>query len=119
MKFNVLSIILKKIDKFFYDIKKEYPEEFKMIRFDTNGHSPSSKIVSEAKMDMLICGDLFSLGINFNPHIVSKQILEDFTEIEKKEIYINIAKKMYNEFGCDMNGNHNKRTKFSSLEDLH
>lgn len=107
------------IDRFFYDTKKKYPKEFKIVEFDTNGHQPSSDTVSRAKMDMLICGYLFSLAPRFNPHFISKDALEWFEKIENKETYLNIAEKLYNKFGCDVGGNLKKRTKFKSLEELH
>jgi hypothetical protein len=107
------------VDKFFYNIKKEYPKEFKMVWFDTNGGSPSSDIVSQANSDMLICGYLFSWAPRFNPHFISKNALERFEEIKNKETYMKIAEKLYNEFGCDENGNIGKHTKFNSLEKIH
>jgi hypothetical protein len=106
-----------KIDKFFYAMKQKYPEEFEMVSFDINGHQPFSKIVSEAKMDMLICGYLFSW--DENPHFISKNALKDFEEIKDKKIYLDVAEKLYNEFGCDINRNFEKRTKFKSLDELH
>lgn len=108
-----------KIDKFFYNMKEEYPKEFEMVSFNTTGHQPFSEVVSQAKMDMLTCGYLYSLGINFNPHFVSKAFLTDFEKIKNKKIYLDIAEKLYNEFGCDVNRNLEKRTEFKSLEDLH
>jgi hypothetical protein len=105
------------VDKFFYDMKKEYPKEFKMVSFDTNGHQPFSDITSQAKMDMLTCGYLFSWG--FNPYFVSKNVLKNFEEIKDKETYLGIAKELYEKFGCDESGNLKNRTEFKSLERLH
>jgi hypothetical protein len=107
------------IDKFFYDMKKKYPKEFKMVWFDTNGGPPSSKTVSEAKSDMLTCGYLYSLTPRFNPHIVSKNALKWFEEIKDKEIYLNIAEKLYDKFGCDENGKIGEHTHFKGLENIH
>ena len=105
------------IDKFFYDMKKKYPKEFKMVWFDTNGHQPFSDTVSEAKQDMLTCGYLYSW--DFNPYFVSKNALEWFEEIENKEVYLKIAEKLYNKFGCNKNGKIGEHTKFTSLEKIH
>jgi hypothetical protein len=107
------------IDKFFYDMKKKYPKEFKMVDFNTNGGKPSSYTISEAMSDMLTCGYLFSLTPRFNPHIVSKNALKWFEEVENKEAHLNIAKKMYNKFGCNQSGNIGEHTKFTSLEKIH
>jgi hypothetical protein len=107
------------IDKFFYDMKKKYPKEFEMVWFDTNGHQPFSDTISEAKQDMLTCGYLYSLTPKFNPHIVSKNALEWFESIENKKVYLDIAEKLYNKFGCDESGNLEKRTEFKHLENLH
>ena len=107
------------IDKFFYDMKKEYPKEFKMVRFDTNGGPPSSATVDEAKLDMLTCGYLYSFAPRFNPHFISKDILKYFEQIEDKKAYLDIAEKLYNEFGCDENGNIGKHTNFRELENIH
>jgi hypothetical protein len=105
------------IDSFFYDMKKKYPEEFKMVSFNTNGHQPFSDAVSETKMDMLTCGHLFSWG--FNPYFVSKNVLKYFDEIKDKETYLDMAKELYNKFGCDANGNIGKHTQFNKLEKMH
>jgi hypothetical protein len=107
------------INSFFYNMKKKYPKEFKMVSFDTNGHQPFSDTVSEAKSDMLTCGYLFSLTPRFNPHIVSKNALEWFEEIKDKEVYLNIAKKLYDKFGCNQSGNIGEHTKFNGLENIH
>lgn len=107
------------MDKFFYDMKKKHSEEFKMVAFDTNGQQPSSDTVSEAKMDMLTCGYLYSLAPRFNPHLISKDILKYFEDTENKEKYTDIAKRLYDKFGCDENGNIGKHTGFNSLEKIH
>ena len=108
-----------KIDKFFYDIKQEYPKEFEGVRFNTDGPQPLSHTINENKVNMLTEGYLFSLSPKFNPHFVSKNLLKYFEKIKNKEIYLDVAKNLYNEFGCDLNGNFEKRTKFKSLENLH
>ena len=107
------------MDKFFYDMKKKYPKQFKSVGFDTNGQQPSSNTVSEAKMDMLICGYLYSFAPRFNPHFISKNMLKDFEQIEDKKIYLNIAKNLYKRFGCDENGKMGEHTNFSELENIH
>jgi hypothetical protein len=107
------------MDKFFYDMKKKYPKEFKMVTFDTNGQEPSSDAVSRANSDMLTCGYLYSFAPKFNPHFISKNALEWFEDVENKEKYIDVAKKLYEKFGCDENGKIGKHTKFNNLEDIH
>lgn len=107
------------MDKFFYNIQKKYPKEFKMVWFNTNGHCPFSEIISEAKSDMLTCGLLYSLAPRFNPHFISKDILKSFNGYENEKAYLNVAEKFYNEFGCDEKGSIGKNTKFDSLEDIH
>lgn len=108
---------LEKLNQFFYDIKKEQPEKFKMVGFDINGPQPSSRIIDEAKIDMLTCGYLFSWG--FNPYFVSKNAIKEFDKIEGREIYLDIAKKFYEKFACDERGNIGEHTKFRNLERLH
>jgi len=107
-----------KIDSFFYEIKQKYPKEFERVIFDINGHRPVSKIVNQAKNDMFLCGNLFSLSPRFNPHLVSKDILIYLEKVENKKVYIGVAEKFYKEFGCDIRGNLEQRTSFESLEKL-
>jgi len=108
-----------KVDSFFYNIKQKYPKEFESVLFDTNGHQPFSETVSDAKSTMLTCGYLFSLTPRFNPHFVSKNLLKYSEKVEDKEVYLDVAKRLYDKFGCDINGNLEKRTNFESLENIH
>ena len=42
--------------KYFWNIKKEQPERFERLRFDTNGHEPYSETVGEIMFDLLLAG---------------------------------------------------------------
>lgn len=106
------------VDKFFYDMKKEHPREFEMVSFNTNGHTPFSQDVDDAKMMMLTCGYLYSLSIKFHPHIISKRALKEFNKIENKEIYLKIAKRFYDKFSCNMDGDVGKHTNFKNIEEI-
>lgn len=106
------------VNKFFYEMKQEYPKEFEMVLFNTNGHQPFSETIDDAKMMMLTCGYLYSLGVKFNPHVISKKSLKEFDKVKDQEIYLDIAKRFYDKFGCDENGESGKHTKFNSLEEI-
>jgi hypothetical protein len=106
------------MNKFFYEMKQEYPKEFEMVFFNTNGCQPLSNTIDEAEMDMLICGYMYSYSPRFNPHLISKEALKRFNELEDSEIYLDIAKRLYDKFGCDENGNIGKHTKFNGLENI-
>ena len=106
------------INKFFYEMKQEYPKEFEMVGFNTNGHTPFSNEVDDAKTMMLICGYIYSYSPRFNPHVISKKSLKEFDKIKDQEIYLDVAKRFYDKFGCDKNGEVGKHTKINNLEDL-
>lgn len=106
------------VNKFFYEMKQEYPKEFEMVLFNTNGHSPYSKAIEDANGTMFLSGYLGSYAPRFQPHFVLEKALEKFNEIENQEIYLDIAKRFYDKFGCDERGEVGKHTKMKSLDDL-
>jgi uncharacterized protein YwgA len=42
--------------KFFWSIKKEQPERFERLRFDTNGYEPYSDVLSDIMFDLYMAG---------------------------------------------------------------
>ena len=85
-------------NEFFYDMKKNY-NEFEKLVFDTNGHSPFSDTIDEARFDLMISGKWNYIGIMYEKVLLTKKsIEEDFEKIENKETFLEIGQKFYNKF---------------------
>jgi len=48
-----------KIHKVFYDLKQEFPEYFKRLMFDTNGHIPVSEDLDEILFTFKLSGRIY------------------------------------------------------------
>jgi len=108
-----------KIHRFFYDAKLKYPEIFKEMNFNTNGHFPFSKDIDEDLFILKSAGLLVSISPQERLYLLSKRFPEKFPGSENNQSELKtLANNFYNELGCDEKGNIGKHTKFNGLEKI-
>lgn len=104
-----------KIDKFFYEIKEEFPEQFENVRFDTNGHTPLTEDTSHIFRVLMSAGKLYCWNYHYDPYEMGKGMLYKVKKINpnEKNNYEKIANSFYEKLSCDMNGRIGKHSKLN------
>jgi len=94
--------------------KKEYPLALKDVDFHPRYPNISEQINDELFI-LMFGGKLCSWGPDFHPHEVEKSIsyIYDKMPQEEKDYLQGLAKKMYDEVGCNRNGLPHKNIKSS------
>ncbi|MCJ7449699.1 MAG: hypothetical protein MUO72_18650 [Bacteroidales bacterium] len=68
----------------FYRLKKDFPQYFERLTFDTNGHYPYSEDLDSILQDFQICGIINKLNPKFRTIIFNE--VENFDERKAKRI---------------------------------
>ena len=102
-----------KLAVFLWKNKKEYPLALQEVDFDTM-YGLSNQVDGEI-FNLTLSRLLCSYGPDFHPHEVQKGISCEYDNMpkEEKDYLQGLAKKMYDEVGCDQNGSNHKSIKSS------